>query len=587
MDRQHCVKMAFLFLLAPVHVVCAQIPFTLNGPDVDPSDFRITTYATGLNFPIGMTELADGSVLVAVSQGANFFTSSSGSLIRLFSSTNNGIADTQNTLVANVPGGGLTSVRRAGDLIITTGHGPDPPISIYRVGETSTDPFTPVGSITFTYPPGADNCPSPTCWQHRHSALSVRQTPGIADSYDILFHIGSKTNADITSATVDLSSDIGLTGTLNGDALHMFRLTDHATSVSGSNLTQLASGLRNAAGHAFQPDTGDLFFQDNGIDGLLNRGEPLSADELNVIPAAEIGGTIDFFGFPDNYTEYRTDVLIGEAGTLPRFAFQPIPAPIGAEAEGANDITFSPEAFPAPVNQGVFVGMHGQFLQGGVSNQENPLVFANLSDDSYFHFIQNTEPAVGHLNGLLSTADSLYVADMSPTGNLGGNVENTGIVYQITSAVRHWIHPHGAADWSAPNHWTGHGAPASFWKARLTNTESVDKRAIVNNDSTVREVTVNGDNHWMSLHIESAVKLRAPGGVVLGSLSELSGGGIVDGDVTNHGRLSPGATWAGSMPPPAAGDHSTPEPSTLVSMLSAVLFVLSLRTTLTSHSQTG
>ena len=231
--------------------------------------------------------------------------------------------------------------------------------------------------------------------------------------------------------------------------------------------------------------------------------------------------------------------------------------------------------------------MHGQFLQGGVSNQENPLVFANLSDDSYFHFIQNTEPAVGHLNGLLSTADSLYVADMSPTGNLGGNVENTGIVYQITSAVRHWIHPHGAADWSAPNHWTGHGAPASFWKARLTNTESVDKRAIVNNDSTVREVTVNGDNHWMSLHIESAVKLRAPGGVVLGSLSELSGGGIVDGDVTNHGRLSPGNTWTGSMPPPAAGDHSTPEPSTLVSMLSAVLFVLSLRTTLTSHSQTG
>ena len=57
-------------------------------------------------------------------------------------------------------------------------------------------------------------------------------------------------------------------------------------NVTASNLTQIASGLRNPAGFAFHPKTGDFYFEDNGIDGLSNPNEPLSADELNVIPAA-------------------------------------------------------------------------------------------------------------------------------------------------------------------------------------------------------------------------------------------------------------------------------------------------------------
>ena len=64
------------------------------------------------------------------------------------------------------------------------------------------------------------------------------------------------------------------------------------------------------------------------------------------------------------------------------------------------------------MSNGVFVGMHGKFSLGGTSNEENPLVFVDLNDNSYFHIIQNDEPSVGHLDGLLSTNDSLFVADI-------------------------------------------------------------------------------------------------------------------------------------------------------------------------------
>jgi len=61
-------------------------PFTVQGPGVNPADFRVTTFATGLNYPHGMQTLPDGSFLVAVSNpvspSAGFF-NSTGALIRL------------------------------------------------------------------------------------------------------------------------------------------------------------------------------------------------------------------------------------------------------------------------------------------------------------------------------------------------------------------------------------------------------------------------------------------------------------------------------------------------------------------------
>ena len=65
-----------------------------------------------------------------------------------------------------------------------------------------------------------------------------------------------------------------------------------------SNLTRIASGLRNAASLAIDPATGDLVFADNGIDGNSGGNEAWSTDELDRIPAAQIGGSGRVFRFP-------------------------------------------------------------------------------------------------------------------------------------------------------------------------------------------------------------------------------------------------------------------------------------------------
>lgn len=403
-----------------------QVPFSIQGPGVEEDDFRMTTFATGLNFPVGMTELSDGSIMVAVSNGRNFFGSSSGSILRLEDTDQDGVADSQTTLFSDVPGGGLTSLRKVDDLIFATGQGNEKPISILRAGASPADPLTLLGEINIGYNGS---------WLHPHSALEARRTPGENDSYQLFFQLGSRVNFQTTTRTLPLTSSIGVSGSLTGDAVHMITLTDDGTNVSGVGLEQIATGLRNTAGFAWHPETGDLFLQDNGIDGVQNPNEPTSADELNMILSSEIGGDIEDFGFAENFTEYRTGRVVGGGDIQPLVAFQPLPAPDGEESEGPNDIAFAPSTFPEGLNNGVFVGMHGKFTLGGVANEENPLVFYNLDDDSYFHFISNDEASVGHLDGLLSTDDSLFVADISPSGGFGSSANDSGVIYQLKSIV--------------------------------------------------------------------------------------------------------------------------------------------------------
>ncbi len=73
---------------------------------------------------------------------------------------------------------------------------------------------------------------------------------------------------------------------------------------------------------------------------------------------------------------------------------------------------------------------------GGIPNEENPVVYVDLTTTNYFQFIGNDEPGIGHLDGLLPTDDSLFLADLTATGdtNAGGD---TGAIYQIKSLLSH------------------------------------------------------------------------------------------------------------------------------------------------------
>jgi len=416
-----------LCLLLAYHPASGQ-PFTLQGPGVDTSNFRVTTFASGLNFPLGMAKLADGSFLVTITQGTNFFSSSStGQVVRFTDADANGLADGAGTILySNLPGS-LTALRVMDNLVFVLGR--PHPIYILRAGATPSAPLTLAGKLIFTYPGN---------WtQHQQSELGLRRTPGFTNRYDLSFQIGAENNFAATTDTVTLTNENipGASGILVGDSIHQITIIDNGTSLAATNITRIASGVRNPAGFAFQPATGDFYFEDNGIDGLVDGSKPLSADELNLIARTNFGAVTPFFGFPTNYISYRTNTFVGGAGIPPLIAFQPFPDPFtGRESTGANQITFAPPGFPPGLNTGVFLGFHGVYSSGGTSNPKNPVIYADPATGSYFHFIYGQQAGIGHLDGLLATRDSLFVADVATGGDLN-NGAGQGVIYQIKSLV--------------------------------------------------------------------------------------------------------------------------------------------------------
>jgi hypothetical protein len=80
----------------------------IGGPGVNPDDFRITTFASGLNFPYGMQVLSDGSLLVATSNPVDpsnpSFFNSVGELIRLVDSNGDGVAESRSVAFSGLHG---------------------------------------------------------------------------------------------------------------------------------------------------------------------------------------------------------------------------------------------------------------------------------------------------------------------------------------------------------------------------------------------------------------------------------------------------------------------------------------------------
>jgi hypothetical protein len=65
--------LAAILILALLTLKTAGADLVIGGdPRVDAADFRITTFASGLNYPLGMAQLADGSIMVAVSNGSGY-----------------------------------------------------------------------------------------------------------------------------------------------------------------------------------------------------------------------------------------------------------------------------------------------------------------------------------------------------------------------------------------------------------------------------------------------------------------------------------------------------------------------------------
>lgn len=122
--------------------------------------------------------------------------------------------------------------------------------------------------------------------------------------------------------------------------------------LEGSNEWIYATGLRNAVGFAWQPETGDLYATDNGRDLL---GDDFPPDELNrIVP----GG---FYGWPFANGNRVPDPDYGE-GNAELIAQSIPPVHRFAAHVAALGITFhTGEGFPKRYQGAAFVALHGSW----------------------------------------------------------------------------------------------------------------------------------------------------------------------------------------------------------------------------------
>jgi hypothetical protein len=329
----------------------------------------------------------------------------------------------------------ITDVRVAGRMVFVTSsgsvdNGVQPSIHVFALGRRPSSALTPLGVLTFNFPAG---------WEHVTYALETRPSPGHGGSYDVFFNVGSLGDQTTTPSTtlIGLTSNDGtFTGEMHPDSIYVITATPRKGGVTFSDLRQVAFGLRNAAGIAIQPGTGDLYFEDNGINGGAagNDNPQLSADELNVIPRAQIAdGNPQDFGFAHDYIVQATGQRVGTGGVQPLYAYVPVN---GSIAEGAQEIAHAPAAFPAPLNHGVFAGFYGlgNYAGNGLVNTQNPVRYYDANTGQAFDFISNNEAAIGHPVGWLSTSDSLFFADLSPDNTF--TTAGGGVIYQIQAKAR-------------------------------------------------------------------------------------------------------------------------------------------------------
>ncbi len=119
----------------------------------------------------------------------------------------------------------------------------------------------------------------------------------------------------------------------------------------GSNMEIYAKGVRNSVGFAWHPETGDMWFTDNGRDMM---GDDIPACELNYAPRAGM-----HFGFP---FWHQGDIADPDFGSKfprdkfvePSYKFEPHSAPLGLRF-------YTGDMFPAKYKNNIIVAQHGSW----------------------------------------------------------------------------------------------------------------------------------------------------------------------------------------------------------------------------------
>lgn len=194
--------------------------------------------------------------------------------------------------------------------------------------------------------------------------------------------------------------------------------TMQSMNLDGSGLRTVASGIRNSVGFDWHPQSGELWFTDNGRDML---GDDIPACEINRITS---GG--QHFGFP--YI-HQGDLPDPDFGRGRRAAdFTPPVLKLGAHVAPLGMVFYRGDMFPTEYNNTILVAEHGSWnrsQKSGYRVMMGRLGADNGSIREYTPFVE------GWLQGQRNWGRPVDVLNM-PDGSVLISDDMAGVIYRVT-----------------------------------------------------------------------------------------------------------------------------------------------------------
>lgn len=185
------------------------------------------------------------------------------------------------------------------------------------------------------------------------------------------------------------------------------------------DLTVVARGLRNSVGFDFHPVTMELWFTDNGVDGL---GDDIPPEELNRANVSASAANLHF-GFPFCHAGRIPEPSIPGASCekyeKPVFTFPAHTAPLGLHF-------YTGKQFPAKYREGAFVALHGSMHRSKRLGYK--VVFVRIKDNQV---VESEDFVTGWLEGEKVSGRPVDFATLSD-GSLLISDDFAGKIYRVT-----------------------------------------------------------------------------------------------------------------------------------------------------------
>lgn len=188
-------------------------------------------------------------------------------------------------------------------------------------------------------------------------------------------------------------------------------------NADGSGFEIFARGIRNTVGFAWDPQTKELWFTDNGRDNL---GDDIPSDELNTAPKPGM-----HFGYP--YC-HQGDILDPEFGKGKNCSDYTAPvAKLDAHVAALGMRFYTGNLFPSQYRNQIFIAQHGSW------NRTVPVgyrvMLVRLENNKA---VEYTPFATGWLDENRKVSGRPVDVEVAPDGTLLVSDDKQGVIYRIT-----------------------------------------------------------------------------------------------------------------------------------------------------------